>query len=432
MSNGTSTGGEGSQPSPGTRAVAVLSQFREALKAGQRPRIEDVLPDWATSDDSALLRGLVTLEVAYRLRHGERPTEEEYRSRFPGQGRAVEEAFRHQAVTPAPRGLGGTPDAPARTPAPESQGAADQLHPLDLAATPYALAVDLGATRSFGDYELQEKITRDELGVVYRARQVSVDRIVALKLIMADGTASDAAVQQFHRDTMAVAALDHPGIVPIFDVGQHEGQHFVSMGFIEGETLAKKKASGGLGLREGVEVIRQVAETIAYAHGKSVLHRNLTPKNVLLNARGRAKVTGFSSTAPLQSEGSQSMQGRIVGTPSYLAPEQARGSRGRAGNGHPRPRCGPVLRFDRPAAVPGRESGRDPSAGTQSRPEAAAAAQSQRPARARSDLPEVPAKAPRRDVTRRPPLWPRTWVDGSGTSGSMCPRRARSSAAGGS
>ena len=78
------------------------------------------------------------------------------------------------------------------------------------------------------------------MGVVYRARQVSVDRIVALKLIMSDGSASDANVRQFYHDTMAVATLDHPGIVPIFDVGQHDGQHFVSMGYVEGETLAKK------------------------------------------------------------------------------------------------------------------------------------------------------------------------------------------------
>ncbi len=84
-------------------------------------------------------------------------------------------------------------------------------------------------------------MSRDEVGVVYRARQISVERIVALRLLMTDGLSSDADVQQFYRDTRAVAALDHPGIVPIFDVGQHDGQHFVSMGFVEGETLAKKK-----------------------------------------------------------------------------------------------------------------------------------------------------------------------------------------------
>jgi serine/threonine protein kinase len=267
---------------------------------------------------------MVTLEVAYRLRHGEKPTLEEYRSRFPGQARSIEEAFQHPAVARAPSRLGGAADAAVDKPVAEVDRAADRLLQLDLNAEPYALATDFGASRSFGDYELREKISRDETGVVYRAHQISVDRIVALKLIMAYGSASDTVVHQFYRDMRAVAALDHPGIVPIFDVGQHEGQHFVSMGFIGGETLAKKKASGPLGLRDGVEIIAQVAEIIAYAHSKGIMHRNLTPKNILLNARARPKVSGFSSSAPPQSEGLQPVPGRVAGTASYLAPEQTR------------------------------------------------------------------------------------------------------------
>jgi serine/threonine protein kinase len=324
MSDDGSGGAQANQPSPASPIVAVLSRFRAALKGGQRPRIEDLLLGWAGPDHSALLRGLVALEAAYRLRHGETPTAQEYQSRFPGHDHAIEEAFCHPAVKGAAEAPGRAPNAEVHGEAPAGGDAADQLPPFDVAAPPFALAVDLGVTRAFGDYELREKLSRDELGVVYRARQVSVGRIVALRMIMTDGAASDEAVRQFDQDTMAVAALDHPGIVPIFDVGQHEGQHFVSMGFIEGETLAKKKAGGGLGLRDGVEVIRQVAETIAYVHGKGIVHRNLTPRNILLNARGRPKVTGFSSSAPLQSEGSQSMPGRVAGTPSYLAPEQAR------------------------------------------------------------------------------------------------------------
>ena len=221
MSGNTTTGSEGSQSSPGTQSVAVLSRFRAALLAGQRPRIEDFLPGWAESGHSALLRGLVTLEAAYRLRHGEKSTVEEYRARFPGQNQAIEEAFRHPAAMPS-SSAGIAPEVAANTPASKDEGAADRIPPLDPSAAPYALAVDPSAARRFGDYELRERISRDEVGVVYKARQVSVDRIVALKLITTDGSASDATVQQFHRDTMAVAALDHPGIVPIFDVGQHE------------------------------------------------------------------------------------------------------------------------------------------------------------------------------------------------------------------
>jgi S1-C subfamily serine protease len=324
MSGNASTGAGGSKPSPGTEAVAVLNDFRAALVAGQRPRIKDVLLEWAESGHSALLRGLVTLEVAHRLRHGEKPTVAEYRARFPGQEQAIDEAFRHTGTMPRP---GGPDVAAAEVTGPRAAGdprAADQPPPLDLAAAPYALAADSPAVRQFGDYELQEKISHDELGVLYRARQVSMDRVVALKTIMADGLVSDANVRQFYRDSRAVVALDHPGIVPVFDVGEHEGQHFVSMGFIEGETLAKKKKDGVLGLREGVEVIRQVAETMAYAHSKGVVHRNLTPKNILLNASGRPNVIGFCWSAPLQSQGSVSLQGWVIGAAGYLAPEQAR------------------------------------------------------------------------------------------------------------
>jgi S1-C subfamily serine protease len=321
MSAQTSSGGEGSRPSAATQAVDILARFKKALLTGQQPRIEDFLPNWRETDHAALLRGLVTLEAAYRLRHAEQPTSEEYRARFLGQEMAIEEAFRHPAVTGE---TNPTPGHGTNVSTSGDDGATDRMPGLDTDAAPYNLAVDPDALRRFGDYELLESIARDELGVVYRARQLSVDRIVALKLIMSDELATEANVQQFYRDTRAIAALDHPGIVPIFDFGQHEGQYFVSTGYIEGETLARKRSGGGLGLREGVEVVRQAAETIAYAHSKAVVHRNLTPKNILLNARGRPKLRDFRSATPAPAEGPQTMTGRVVGTPSYLAPEQAR------------------------------------------------------------------------------------------------------------
>jgi WD40 repeat protein len=324
MSGNAGNRGQGSEPSRQTDAVAILASFRSALKSAQRPRIVDFLPDWVESGHSALLRGLVTLEVAYRLRHGEKPTIAEYRARFPLQHQAIEEAFRHPAATPTPSGTGLAPAPATSMPAQADESAVEPLPPLIQPAAPHGVAVDFCAAGRLGDYELLEMLARDDVGVVYRARQVSVDRIVALKLIMPDGLASDASLRQFYRDTRAVAALDHPGIVPIYEVGEHQGQHFVSMGFVEGETLATKRAGTGLSLREGVEVVRQVAEALAYAHGKGVVHQNLTAKNILLNARGRPKVTGLSSTAPLHSDGSQSMPGRVAGTPGYLAPEQAR------------------------------------------------------------------------------------------------------------
>src|SRR5262245_53997248 len=129
MSGNASTDAGGSQPSPGAQTVAFLSGFRAALLAGQRPGIENFLPDWAESDHSALLRGLVTLEVAYRVRHGEKPTAEEYRARFPGQARAIEEAFRHPSARPTPGGSGPALAEATSMPAPEDEGAAGRPSP---------------------------------------------------------------------------------------------------------------------------------------------------------------------------------------------------------------------------------------------------------------------------------------------------------------
>ena len=136
--------------------------------------------------------------------------------------------------------------------------------------------------RYFGDYELLSEIARGGMGVVYKARQSKLNRIVALKMILSGRLAGPEDVQRFYVEAEAAAKLDHPGIVPIYEVGQHDGQHFFSMGFIEGDSLSGKLKDGPLPPQEAAELTKKVAEAIAYAHLQGVIHRDLKPANILL------------------------------------------------------------------------------------------------------------------------------------------------------
>ena len=179
--------------------------------------------------------------------------------------------------------------------------------------------------RYFGDYELLHELARGGMGVVYKARQTTLNRIVALKMIIAGQLASEDEVRRFYLEAEAAANLDHPGIVPIFEVGQHEGQHYFSMGFVEGRSLAQKVADGPLSPREAALFTRDVAEAAQYAHNKGVIHRDLKPANVLLDSQGRPKVTDFGLAKKLKGDSGLTATGQVMGTPSYMPPEQASG-----------------------------------------------------------------------------------------------------------
>ena len=146
-------------------------------------------------------------------------------------------------------------------------------------------------------------------------------------MILAGQLADDTDVKRFHTEAEAAANLDHPGIVPIFEVGQHEGQHYFSMGFVEGPSLSQRLADGPIPHRQAADLIRRVSEAIEYAHQHGVIHRDLKPANILLDQSGNPRVTDFGLAKKTQADSGLTGSGQIMGTPSYMPPEQAGGNR---------------------------------------------------------------------------------------------------------
>jgi serine/threonine protein kinase/WD40 repeat protein len=177
----------------------------------------------------------------------------------------------------------------------------------------------------FGDYHLLAEVGRGGMGVVYKARQETLNRTVALKMILGGQLATDADVRRFRAEAEAAARLDHPGIVPVFEVGQYDGQHYFSMAFVEGESLAHRLARGLPAPREAAELTRTVAQAVAYAHVEGVVHRDLKPANILIDKDGRPRLTDFGLSKRVEGGSGLTATGQVVGTPSYMPPEQASG-----------------------------------------------------------------------------------------------------------
>ncbi len=180
---------------------------------------------------------------------------------------------------------------------------------------------------AFGDYELLEEVGRGGMGVVFRARQISLDREVAVKMILRGRLASESDLQRFLAEAAATARLVHPGIVPVYEVGDIEGRPFFSMQFIEGETLADRTARGPLPQREAARIIGRVARAVQFAHEQGFVHRDLKPSNILLSKDGQVLITDFGLAKERKADVNLTRSGMLVGTPAYMSPEQAGGRR---------------------------------------------------------------------------------------------------------
>lgn len=251
----------------------------------------------------------VDAAVAWYYRQAEAghpPTRDEFLARYPGLRADLESFLADKAAFAR---AAGAPD-PDATLAPGE-------------------AREAGTTvRYVGDYELLEELARGGMGVVFRARQASLNRAVAVKMILAGQLASAADVLRFRAEAESAANLDHPNVLPIYEVGEHRGQQYFSMKLVEGGSLADRLAeSPRTAVRGLCALLSKVARAVHFAHQRGVLHRDLKPANVLLDADGTPYVTDFG-LAKRADDAGLTQTGAVLGTPSYMPPEQARGEKG--------------------------------------------------------------------------------------------------------
>jgi WD40 repeat protein/tRNA A-37 threonylcarbamoyl transferase component Bud32 len=177
----------------------------------------------------------------------------------------------------------------------------------------------------FGDYEILGEIAQGGMGIVYRARQLSLNRLVALKMIRAGQLATAADIRRFREEAGTAARLQYPGIVAVHEVGELDGQHFFAMELVEGRSFAEVLAGNPLSPAEAARIVAQVAATMGHAHAHGVLHRDLKPSNVMLDALGQPRVLDFGLARSGESAGDPTLTGTVMGSPSYMPPEQALG-----------------------------------------------------------------------------------------------------------
>src|SRR6184192_1356030 len=222
-------------------------------------------------------------------------------------------------------GLGLLPDAPVA--AGDNGGSAENVEANAAVAASHSKKAARAAEMlgELGDYELLEEVGRGGQGVVFRARQKSLNRTVALKVISLGQWASKAHLKRFRREAEAAASLDHPCIVPIYEVGERDGSCYFSMKFVEGGQLDEVVRRKLMSIRQAAELIAKIARTVHYAHEHGILHGDIKPGNILLDAKGEPHLTDFGLARLLEAESTVTRTREVLGTPSYMAPEQASG-----------------------------------------------------------------------------------------------------------
>ena len=310
----------------------ACDRFEAEWRAGGRPDLSSYLAGRYGTERAALVRELVAIDVHWRRRAGERPGLDDYLAGLPGDARAVRAAL-HE-LDPADtvdsvflteqgtrRDAAGPDDASFMLP---SDPAGREGRPASTSPSS-----DTDITRvSVPGYEILHVLGRGGMGVVYKARQISLNRHVALKMIRSAALASAEEVRRFENEAEAVARLDHPNIVPIFEVGQSQGQHYFSMKLVAGEGLDKRLEDFVGDPRRAARLMALVAGAIHHAHQRGILHRDLKPANVLVDASGQPHVTDFGLARRIEGDSELTQSGAILGTPAYMAPEQVSAVRG--------------------------------------------------------------------------------------------------------
>ncbi len=283
----------------------IADEFEAAWQAGENPSIADYVAQIDEPLQTELLAALVPLDVTYCRQRNEPCEADDY------------SVFGDDAVAIARRELGKATTADLDETI-QSDGQSQIANHSD------ATAGD--RVQYFGEYELLSEIARGGMGVVYKARQVKLNRLVALKMILSGQLAGEQELKRFQAEAEAAAKLDHPGLVPIFEIGEHDGRHFIAMAYVEGRSLAAKlRDEGPMQPKEAAKLVRKITDAIHYAHLKGVVHRDLKPGNVLLDTNGEPRVTDFGLAKQVDTDSELTASGQVLGTPSYMPPEQAAG-----------------------------------------------------------------------------------------------------------
>jgi tRNA A-37 threonylcarbamoyl transferase component Bud32 len=251
------------------------------------------------------------------------------------------------------------------------------------------------ARPSVAGYEILGELGRGGMGVVYKARQLRLNRPCALKMILAGDLAGARAAVRFLAEAEAVAKLRHPHIVQVYALGEHEGWPFLELEFVEGGSLAVRLDGTPWPPRRAAELVATLAGAVMAMHARGILHRDLKPANILLEADGTLKVADFGLAKALGVDSGLTGTEEILGTPSYMAPEQAEAGAGRSFGGRLRAGGDPLRAADRPAAVQGGDDAGNARAGPLGRAGAAGAAGAGAAARPGDDRSEVPAEGAR-------------------------------------
>ncbi len=308
-------------PEVWARLEPVLNRFEDAWQGGERPVLADYLAE-AGVERLALLRELIHIDLEYRLKAGERARTQDYLNRFPEIARDTCVV----AVEPAPPGApaGSTGDTPhglsdvssARTRTlarhADTGGPSAEAGPDELPRIP--------------GYEFLCELGRGGMGIVYKARHLALNRLVALKMLRAGAQAGTEDVVRFLTEAEAAARLRHPNIVQVHDVGSRGGQPYFTMEFVDGGNLAQKLAGAPQPAREAAALVEALARAVDLAHQNAVIHRDLKPSNVLLTGDGTPKVSDFGLAKRVELGSGITETGTTLGTPSYMAPEQAQGN----------------------------------------------------------------------------------------------------------
>jgi serine/threonine protein kinase/tetratricopeptide (TPR) repeat protein len=348
------------------RIESVIQNFEESWQHGRHPSIETFLPTDPTerwfalvelvhvdleyrfkaaepvsaerylyrypelTRDSTVCLDLISREYLLRLRGDPNLDLEEYLDRFP----TYKSLLRDRLLRVA--GSGVTREQPPQTAEGADARPAETAPPTVVSGSssprisePFAQSVSVDRFLIPG-YEILGTLGRGGMGVVYLARHHGLDRLVALKLLLAGELADSATQERFHREAEAVARLQHPNIVQIFDVGGHQGQPFFSLEYCSGGSLSAKLSQAALPAQEAAHLVETLAGAIQVCHEANLVHRDLKPANVLLTTEGNPKITDFGLVKRLD-DTALTQTGAVVGTPCYMAPEQVGGRSGRVG-----------------------------------------------------------------------------------------------------